>query len=249
MIYNILGTRKLEADNKCKDIGRAMFVSHDESVFVNYDTEVEVQLESSSSKKIEKEGKQCKTSMISENTLNSRFSIIPIDIVLEKLNIRTPVDVQNPIVDYDLVEYLKFYIPKNIEDGTKHRTYTSMIHALVYLNPYIEGDVRYSYMFYINSNFARPKMEKREFTRLFNTIYNGIKRSGDTSVKTRIKSVHINPDSNLSKKEKISVANHVNGIRRKNNSIQKIIDLSLSSRLLLAVVTGYGMQTKIPMVE
>jgi hypothetical protein len=99
-----------------------------------------------------------------------------------------------------------------------------MIHTLVYLNPEVERDYIFSYLFYINNNFAHPKMEMREFTRLFNTVYNGIKNSGDTAVNTRIKSVHINPDCTLSKKEKISVANTVNGIKRKNTSIKKIID-------------------------
>ena len=99
-----------------------------------------------------------------------------------------------------------------------------MIHALVYLNPDIERDYIFSYMFYINNRFARPKMEKREFTRFFNSIYNGLKNKGDIAIKTKIKSVHINPDSNLTKKQKISVANHVNGVKRMNVSIQKIID-------------------------
>ena len=213
-----------QVDIICKDIGRAMFVSHDESVYYNYDNEVEVDIESSTTKTIKKEGKQCNSYDFCDNTLNSPFSIIPIDIVLKKLITRTPVEVQNPIVDYVPVEYLKFYIPETIKDGTKHKIYFSMIHALVYLNPDIERDYIFSYMFYINNRFAKPKMEKREFNRLFNTIYNGIKSSGNTVVKTKIKSVHINPDSNLTKKEKISVANHINGIKRKNISIRKIVD-------------------------
>ena len=211
-------------DQNCKNIGRAMYISHDESVYCNYENEIEIEIKYFAADKLQKEGKQCKTSKKYDITLSSPFSIIPIDIVLEKLITRTPVEVQNPIVDYDPVEYLKFYIPETIKDGTKHKTYTSMIHSLVYLNPDIERDYIFSYMFYINNRFAKPKMEMREFTRLFNTIYNGIKNSGDTVVKTKIKSVHINSNSNLTKKEKISVANHINGTKRKNTSIQRIID-------------------------
>ena len=213
-----------EIDDKCKDIGRAMYISHDESPYCNYDNEVELEIDDLSIRTLKKQGKQCKSSMKHDSTLISPFPTYSIGEILDKLITRTQIDVQNPIVDYDPVEYLKFYIPKIIKDGSKHRYYISMIHALVYLNPDIERDYIFSYMFYINNRFAKPKMERREFTRLFNTIYNGIKNSGDTAVKTKIKSVHINPKSNLTKKEKILVANHVNGIKRKNVSIRKIID-------------------------
>lgn len=213
-----------EIDMICKDIGRAMFISHDESVYYNYDNEVEVEMESSIRKPIIKQGKQCKSYDEYDNTLISPFPTYSIGKILDNLSTSTKVDVKNPIVDYEPIEFLKFYIPKIIKDGNKHRYYTSMIHALVFLNPKIERDYIFSYLSYINNNFADPRMEMREFTRLFNMVYNGIKDSGNTAVKTRIKSVHINPDCTLSKKEKISVANTVNGTKRKNVSIQKILD-------------------------
>ena len=124
-----------EIDIICKDIGRAMFVSHDESVFYNYDNEVDIAIEDIPADTTQKQGKQCNSYKSYVNTLNSPFPIIPIDIVLKKLINRTPVEVQNPIVDYDPVDYLKFYIQETIRDGTKHKIYFSMINALVYLNP------------------------------------------------------------------------------------------------------------------
>ena len=211
-------------DQNGKDLGRAMFVSHDESVYYNYETEIDIDLKDIPAGSLQKQGKQCNSYEFYDNTLNSPFSIIPIEEVLKKLNIKTPVEVQNPIVDYAPVEYLKFYIPEIIKDGTKHSTYFSMINTLVELNPDIDRDYIFSYMSYINNRFAKPKMEKREFVRLFNSVYNRIKNTGETKVKTKIKSVHFNPNSNLTKKEKISVANHVNGKKRMNRSIQKVVD-------------------------
>lgn len=65
-------------------------------------------------------------------------------------------------------------------------------------------------------------MENREFIRLFNCIYNGIKSTGENSCKTIIKYIHFNSNCQLTKKEKINISNTVNGCRRKNNSIIKV---------------------------
>ncbi len=70
-------------------------------------------------------------------------------------------------------------------------------------------------------------MEKREFIRLFNLVYNGIKETGKTNIKKEIKYIHFNPEHALSAKEKIDISNMLNGLKRKNVSIQKIIDAKL----------------------
>ena len=74
------------------------------------------------------------------------------------------------------------------------------------------------------SSTPNPKMEKRELARLFDTVYEGIKNTGLTYVNKEIKYVHFNPDCRFSKAEKIEIANALNGARRKNKSIQKIIN-------------------------
>ena len=102
--------------------------------------------------------------------------------------------------------------------------YTSMIHALVYLNPAIEREYIFSYILYVNNRFAKPKMEKREFIRLFNMVYNGIKKPGKTNVNKELKYIHFHPDCKLTKEEKINISNMLNGYKRKNESIQKIHD-------------------------
>jgi len=208
-------------DNQCIDIGRAIFISHDPSVFYNYENEIEIDLETGPPKKRVKQSKTCEDLNF---TLNYSFSVIAIDKVLEKLITSTVVPVANPIVDFKPVECIKVYIQSNIKDGTKHKVYTSMIHALAFLNPDIEKEYIFSFMWYVNNRFAKPGMEKREFVRLFNTIISGIKENGISMVKGKIKYVHFNPECNLTKKEKTEVANYLNGCKRKNDSIDKIIN-------------------------
>ena len=210
-------------DIRCKNIGRAMFISHDPFVYCNFENEIEVKLADSVQIPLKKEGNQYKTCKDFNNTLNSPFSVISIDKVLQKLITRTVVEVKNPIVDFKPVDYLKVFIPELIKDGTKHTIYTSMIHALVYLNPSIEKEYIFSFLFYVNSRFAKPKMEKREFIRLFNLVYNGIKETDKIYVNKEIKFIHFHPDCKLTKDEKINISNMLNGYRRKNDSIQKII--------------------------
>lgn len=209
-------------DMYCKDIGRAMFISHDPKLYFNYDNEIEVEIGDSIPKNDQKRVEQCKTFENFNNTLNSPFSIIPLNEILKKLCISTRVDISYPVVDFKPVEYVKFYIPEHIKDGTKHKIYTSMIHTLVYLNPTIEEEYIFSYLFYINNRFAKPKMERREFIRTFNHVYKSIKDSGNTIVNKTMKYVHFNWECEISKEEKMNISNMVNGKRRINQSIEKI---------------------------
>lgn len=209
-------------DEKCKDIGRAMFISYDPGLYYNDENEIEVDIEDLDNQTYKKRGKQSKTCNDFNNTLISPFSIISIDEILPKLITRTVVEVSNPIVDYKPVECVEVFFPKFIKDGTKHIIYTSMIHHLVHLNPDLEEAYLFSYLFYINNRFARPGMERKELIRLFNMVYNGIKVTGKTFLKKEIQFIHFNPSCVLAKKEKSTIANMLNGCKRKNESIRKI---------------------------
>lgn len=214
-------------DMKCREIGRAMFISHDPQVYYNFENEIEVKLEDILIVSDKKKGKQGKTCKDFNNTLISPFSTISVDKILDKIITRTIVPVTNPVVDFKPVECVEFYIPRIIMDGTKHNVYTSMIHALIFLNPTIEREYIYSYMYYINNRFAKPKMERREFIRWFNMVYESVKRTGKTIVTKELKYIHFNHTCNLTKKEKNNIANMINGFKRKNDSINRIIEAKL----------------------
>ena len=238
-------------DNNSKGIGRAMFISHDPSVYYSYENEIEVEIKNSEVEIEKTWGKQSKTCNDFINTLISPFSTKSIDEILEKIITRTIVPVSNPVVDYRSEEIVEFYIPKIIRDGTKHIIYTRMIHTLVYLNPSIEREYIYSYIFYINNRFAKPRMEKREFIRWFNMVYENLKTSGKTAVTRELRYIHFNPNCSLTKKEKNNIANMLNGYKRKNESIKKIQaaknDLELMGQKItqnrIAELTGLSPKT------
>lgn len=219
---NILSGEPVDLNSK--GFGRAMFISHDPDVYINYENEIDIQLAEAAIIPIKKRGKQSKSSQGFTNTLNSPFSVLSIDKVYLKMNTSTRVEVINPIVDFKPVECTEVFIPKIIKDGTKHKIYTSMIHHLVYLNPDIEQDYIFSFLFYINNRFARPKMDTRELIRMFNVIYNEIKRSGITYHQQKTRYIHFNPNIQISKKEKMQIANTLNGYQRRILSYNKIQD-------------------------
>ena len=231
--YHILGDETV--DEKCKDIARAWFISYDPDVYVNYDNEISI-----NEHEIEEEERvnhpisnkhstnRVKFSFSEEKEIKEKkHSIIPIDIVLSKLSRRTNVIVDNPIVDFKPVEYAELYIPKIIKDGTKHTTYTSMIHLLIHLNPYIEREYIFSFLYYVNNVFAKPRMELKELSRLFNFLYSQIKSSGEKYTGLETKMVHFSPRFKLTGSEKNKVANILNGYFKRYRTINKIIEAKL----------------------
>lgn len=211
-------------DTMCSNVSRAMYISYDPEVYVNYENSIEIELINNITKPDEKVEKQGKTRKDFNITLIYPYSILPINKVLEKLKTSTMVPVSNPVVDFKPAEIVQVFIPSVIKDRTKHRIFKSMIHTLVYLNPDIDKEYIFSYLFYINRRFAKPRMEKREFVRYFNMVYNGIKNHGVFNVKKEVRYIHFNSNCELSTEEKYNIANMLNGFKRKNESIQKIIN-------------------------
>lgn len=209
-------------DNNAGGFGRAMFISSDAQVYVNYENEIEISVDEINTTPLKKEVKQSNSSTFFTNILNSPFSVLSIDKVYEKLHTCTQVEVINPVVDFKPVEFVEVYIPEAIKDGSKHIIYQSMIHHLVHLNPDLEKEYIFSFLFYVNNVFARPRMERKELTRFFNLIYNGIKKTGNLKYQKKTKYVHFNGKNELSTKEKLQIANTLNGYHRRNISIQKI---------------------------
>lgn len=249
LINNILVGEPI--DNNAGGIGRAMFNSFDPEVYVNYENEIEVKIVDTPVIQEEKREKQSNSSTLITNRLNSPFSVITIDKVYEKLHTCTQVEVMNPVVDFKPVEFVEVYIPKIIKDGTKHTIYQSMIHHLVHLNPDIEKKYIFSFLFYVNNRFAKPKMDRIELIRFFNLVYYGIKKTGTMKYEKKTKYVHFNENCELSTKEKLNIANTLNGYHRRNNSIRKIQEakeeLIVSgikiSQKNIAEITGLSLKT------
>jgi len=209
-------------DEMCKNIGRAMFVSYDPDIYINYENEIEVNLSDNDTYKIGKEVNQYNSCGVFTNTLIYPFSRISFNDILKEVKFETQVEVENPIVDFKPIDYTKIFVPEVIVDGTKHKLYARIIHTLNFLNPEIDKDYILSYLFFINSNFAKPRMDSKELSRMFHSVYNGITNGDSRYVKTQIKNVHFNSTCGLSKNQKTKIANYINGAYRRSITIDKI---------------------------
>ncbi|WP_340111023.1 hypothetical protein [Maribellus mangrovi] len=207
-------------DDKSKGIGRAMFISQDSDVFFNPTNSIYLEIDE---KCVEQYKSWCNTNT-SNIILDYAHSIIDIKEVLKSIKTSTSIKVKNPVLDLYPVDFASSYFPNKIKDGTKHKLYPVMIHILVYLNPVLPVEFIYSYLYFINQHFACPGMESKEFDRLFNFTYNITQREDYYFRLIRTKYLHFNPDSNLTGDEKRNIANKLNGKRKVNSSIEKIIE-------------------------
>jgi hypothetical protein len=210
-------------DTNAEDIGRAQFIPYDPNVFVNYSNSVFVEL-----KTIKKVSVEYNTRGGEDNILNTHISIdydykiYSIDEVLSKLILVTPVEVNNPVVDFKEIEIVQPYIPRIIVDSKKHTTYYILIHQIYFLNPEIDIDYIFSYIFFINNTRAFPKMDFIELKKHFTKVIRQIKATGIVHHKSKIKRVHFNPNFKLDKAEKEVIAKSLNGFHKRNITITKI---------------------------
>ena len=209
-----------DIDANASGIGRAMYISYDPDVYFNYQNEIDVNI--------------CSTTGLNEGLNQSisynnpiwdeTFSPINIADVFKNIRLRTGVDVENSIVDVIPVEYAEVRFPEVIPDGCKHRIYPGMIHSLVYLNPDVDPKYLLSYIWYINDTHAKPPMVKKELIRLFNFVYLSIINDPEyIYYRTKTKFVHFNKNSGLNGKKKRILASKLNGQRKRNESIERIM--------------------------
>ena len=91
-------------DEKCKNIGRAMFVSSDPDVFINWESEINVDFSFNKTKEITKEVNQYNSCETILNSLDYPISRIPYNEFIKVLKFETQVVVHNPIVDFKPVQ-------------------------------------------------------------------------------------------------------------------------------------------------
>ena len=212
-----------KVDLNCKDFGRALFVSYDTTLYYNFENEIDIKdyINEANSNSISTQQNIVRNDP--SDISNYKFNKIPIKEVFNKLILKTCVDVSNPIVEINPVDFSEVNFHRGIKDGTKHRIYPGMIHTLVYLNPDIQPDYIFQYLVYVNNNFADPPMEKDKLENLFRYVYMSIKSNPDYEFKNiRTKSVHFKSGCSKSGDEKRKIAVELNGVIRKNSSIDKI---------------------------
>jgi VirE N-terminal domain len=246
-------------------IGRAMFISYDPDVFVNYENEITI--EECNTEKLENypnsyssynrvhyhlsdKNRNSDTGTINDNNSSfHRYNIYPIDVILSSINTKTNVLVFNPIVDFKAVEFVEPYIHRMITDGNKHRTYYKFIHQWYYVNPNIGLDYLFSYLFFVNNTRAKPRMEMRELVRFFNSVIDKIRTTGEVFPDPFIKRVHFNPAAEISSKEKQFIAAQLNGAYARSITINKIIVAKQELRLQGKKITNRAVARIIRMDE
>ena len=215
-------------DTNAGGIARAMFISSDSDVYYNYENEIVIPAELFYKRKKKDldclmEVKSIKDSMIRIHCAPlENFKPTPIKEVLDQLILETPVNVKNPVVDFQEVEYVEIRFQYLIKDGLKHKTFTNMIHKLLFLNPVADKHLILSYLYHVNEEYTgHKKMKLRELMGLFETVYNGATINGNSKVKPILKRIHYNKDCE-STFNKRKVSGKIRGILKENETKIKI---------------------------
>jgi hypothetical protein len=226
IIDNILVNEKI--DTNAGGIARAMFISSDPDLFYNYENEIEIPMESFKKGRNKVVNCRLKDKIYNGDMIRIHcapqelFIPIPIKEVLEQLILETPVNVKNPVVDYNEVNYVEIRFQYLIKDDLKHKTFTSMIHKLIFLNPVADKHLLLSYLYHVNEEYTgNKKMELRELMGLFDTVYNGATFLGNSKVKPVLKRIHYNKncDATFNKRK---VSGKIRGVLKENESKLKI---------------------------
>ena len=226
IIDNILVKEKI--DTNAGGIARAMFISSDPYLFYNYENEIELPVELF--KKGKNKVENCRLEDKLDNNSKIRFHCAPqeafiptpIKEVLDQLIFETPVNVENPVVDYNEVNYVEIRFQYLIKDGLKHKTFTNMIHKLIFLNPNADKQLLLSYIYHVNEEYTGyKKMELRELIGLFDTVYNGAISLGNSKVKPVLKRIHYNKDCDATFNKR-KVSGKIRGVLKENETKLKI---------------------------
>ena len=211
--------RDVEFDKGSDKLSQMWFVSFDPDVFANTEVCIDVT-----------EGLNCVNQGIIQEVVgnNTLFYAPEVEIMYLSIseinsNLITRTQYTNrKDIDIDTIPWNDIKIPRVIKDGNKRRIYTRLIHSLFHLNPEVDPKWVLGYIYNVNRNCADPKMSYRDLLSLFNLQYRYIKSDNYEYQNFRYKSLHINPDLNLTGGQKSLVANKVNGCIRKNKTKSKI---------------------------
>lgn len=203
---------------------RKMIISSDNDVYFNNEVSLGIDMVSFNAfKKDLNKSKQITTRrnihIIPNDTL---FDIIPYEKLLKEIKIETIYTKEiNGHFTIEEMDYYKIVLPKIIKDGTKHKLYIRVINALYYINNNITPQQVYSYLFHIN-NLAIPKMNEYKLKELVLNICSNIQSTGEIKIKPRVKRIHFNENSSLTKKQKQNMGAQLSANLKVNKTLEKI---------------------------
>ncbi len=220
-------------DEQCCNIARSWFIPYDEDPYYNQTNIVNLD----SNFIIKKSRTDAKQYIMHPSSFNTCIpfctkEIIDIKKIFEVLKFESVTYVYNKVLDFNPVYTCKVYIPKNIPNTKKRKTYRNIIHNLVYLNPTAEPTYIYSYLYFINRYHAQPSMLPEKLLEFFRFIYDYIISTETVKPTLKLKRIHFNRSCTLSKEKKNDIANKLNGLYKRKLKIDLINDAKEELQIL-----------------
>ena len=154
-----------------------------------------------------------------------KYRIYDIKEILKIIKTTTQVEVESELVDLKEVDYISMYIPRTIIKGRRHSTFFRMIHYLMYLNPNVEIDYIFSYMWLINNCCTSPRLDKNELTRHFNSVVDKIHKTEIVYVNFKTRRIHWNYNcSYLNMIDKELIAKRLLGLYTRYNNHIRVLE-------------------------
>ena len=212
-------------DEQCCNIARSWFIPYDENLYYNPTNIIILDADLILTNK-STDAKQCIMFSPSFNTYTPccTSKIIDIKKIFEVLKFESTTHVNNQVLEFNPVYTCKVYMPKNIPNTKKRKTYSNIIHNLVYLNPTVDPEYIYSYLYFINRYHAQPSMEPHKLLEFFRFIYNHIIQTETVKPSLKLKRIHFNRSCALTKEKKNDIANKLNGLYKRKLKIDIIMD-------------------------
>lgn len=232
---------------------RKMIISSDNDVYFNNEVSLGIDMVSFKSfKKDLNKSKQITSKKNRSIIPNDTFlEIIPYDKLINDIQLETlyTKEINGDFVIEEM-DYYKIVLPKIIKDGTKHKLYIRLINALYYINNNITPQQVYSYLFHIN-NLASEKMNEYRLKSLVLFICSNIESTGEIRIKPRVKRIHFNKESSLTKKQKQNMGAQLSANLKVNKTLKKIEMARIEcekmnitpTRKKISEMTGLGIAT------
>lgn len=241
ILDNFFFEEKQFNDKKVRFINTLFFIPSDANAYFNYNStlNIKILMNKIGIKPIIKKQQNNIEGLIPSS---STYKLFPEHDVKLKLVYRTAYSNKNKVFDYEELEYTNMPFLREIKDGQKHKIYYTIIHILKHLNPNVEDDYIYSYLYYLNKQYTDKPMIHKRLIEICNYAFNSIKNDDYNFSNYHIKKFHFNPKCKLSKKAKMTIVNKVNGVIKRNETINRIEAAKLELNKIGQKITAKSIQ-------
>lgn len=209
----------VEFDSSINILGAPWFVPFDESVYVNYESEIDVSSVLNNSK-VSNDVLYPPHTQIHGLTPKPKSKPKKIDYaeintfdVFDQWILETKVDVVDSIL-IEAIPILTIRFPKIIKDGSKRKVFRKVIHDIMELHP--NGSYGYvlNFIKHINENFASPKMEGDFLKQVVKGQFNYIRNQEGYKNKSKkpLRVIHYEKNIIVKSSIKKKYANQIRGV-------------------------------------